>query len=515
MPETDQSPAASEKSDRRFVTFRTGERLYAVSAADISEVIRVPAAARVPQGPKALLGLANLRGSVVPLLSLRALLGQQEITSSPVARAVVLAGSLPVALAVDAVDALVTVQAEQIESRQAELAAEAGERLQGAFRSGAGQTVAKILDVPALLNIAFAERARAKPQVKENSAVLTDGGAGDQIGEERQKLMTFEVAGQEYGLALDIVHEIIAMPEAVTAVPLSEALVLGVVAFRNGLLPLLSLRALLGFPPAAPDGHQMIVVTAIKGVLAGLVADRMRSIVAAESGRIEPIPPVLAARTGGEARIKAIYRGEDGRRLISILHPDQLFREDVMKKLGSELDSAKGRSNEQQDANVATHADELQFLVFRLGDDEFALPIDAVDEVARVPDQITRVPKTPRFLEGVVNLRGEVLPVVDQRKRFDMAKAKQSEGRRLVVVRTERHRAGLIVDSVSEVLRQSSDRIKPAPNLTEETSRLIHGVINMEEMQRIVLVLDPSELLSRAERTLLDAFESRKESARL
>ena len=58
--------------------------------------------------------------------------------------------------------------------------------------------------------------------------------------------------------------------------------------------------------------------------------------------------------------------------------------------------------------------------MFRLDDNEFALPIDAVDEVARVPDQITRLPKTPKFLEGVVNLRGEVLPVVDQRRRFEM-----------------------------------------------------------------------------------------------
>ena len=59
-------------------------------------------------------------------------------------------------------------------------------------------------------------------------------------------------------------------------------------------------------------------------------------------------------------------------------------------------------------------------MVFRLGEDEFGLPIEAVDEVARVPDQITRLPKTPKFLEGVVNLRGDVLPVVDQRRRFDM-----------------------------------------------------------------------------------------------
>ena len=107
-------------------------------------------------------------------------------------------------------------------------------------------------------------------------------------------------------------------------------------------------------------------------------------------------------------------------------------------------------------------------MVFRLGDDEFGLPIEAVDEVARVPDQITRLPKAPKFLEGVVNLRGDVLPVVDQRRRFDMPALEEQGGRRLVVVRTERHRAGLIVDSVSEVLRCSASAIEPAPDLTDE-----------------------------------------------
>ena len=159
------------------------------------------------------------------------------------------------------------------------------------------------------------------------------------------------------------------------------------------------------------------------------------------------------------------------------------------------------------DSLKGSQEQELRFLVFRLGDDEFALPIDASrHEVARVPDQITRLPKTPKFLEGVVNLRGDVLPVVDQRRRFDMPVSEAKADRRLVVVRTERHRAGLIVDSVSEVLRCSSHALKPAPDLTGDAFALVSSVINLESAQRIVLLLDPSELLSRAERGLLDKF---------
>jgi purine-binding chemotaxis protein CheW len=148
----------------------------------------------------------------------------------------------------------------------------------------------------------------------------------------------------------------------------------------------------------------------------------------------------------------------------------------------------------------------LRFLVFRLNDDEFALPIDEVDEVARVPDQITRLPKTPKFLEGVVNLRGEVLPVIDQRRRFDMPPSAATAGKRLIIVRTERHRAGLIVDGVSEVLRCAPDKITPSPDLTGEALGLVRSVINLEASGRIVLLLDPSELLTRAELGLLDSF---------
>jgi purine-binding chemotaxis protein CheW len=82
-----------------------------------------------------------------------------------------------------------------------------------------------------------------------------------------------------------------------------------------------------------------------------------------------------------------------------------------------------------------------------------------------------------------------------------------AEGRRLLVVRSERHRAGLIVDSVSEVLRSSRDEIEPAPDLTGQATRLVNGVINLERAGRIILLLDPAELLSRAERGLLDAFQ--------
>ena len=489
------------KSDaRRFLTFRVEKRLYALPADEVSEVIRMPAVARVPQSPRSLLGVANLRGSVLPMASLRALLGRGEDGASSDRRAIVLDGAAPVALAVDGVDALVTLDEDQVERRQVELAAEDGEVLRGAFRTGGGQDVAKILDIKALLDADFTARARAPKAAPAPS--LT---SPERLSEAAANVMlvTFDVAGQEYGLGVDAVQEILPAPETLAAAPRAEALVLGVAAFRDTLLPLLSLRGLLGFPDALATGLEKVVVVAVSGVLVGLVADRARSIVSVDPAVIDPTPPVLAARAGGETQIRAIARLDGGRRLISILDTAILFQDKVMQRLAGEADKGKGLAVD----HGVTGAGESQYLVFRLGDEEFGLPIGAVDEVARAPDQITRVPKTPKFLEGVINLRGEVLPVVDQRRRFDLpAFTGDRQRQRLVVVRSDRHRAGLIVDSVSEVLRTRTDAIEPAPDLTGEAVRLVHGVVNFESAGRLVLLLDPAELLSRAERGLLDRF---------
>ncbi len=486
------------------------ERRYALPAEEVSEVIRTPAVARVPQGPKSLLGIANLRGSAIPVASLRGLLGRALAETHAGSPAIVLAGAAPVALAVDFVDALVSIASDKVETGRAASASQPGERLRGAFQGETDQGVVKILDIQGLLAEAFVPRVRAPRAPSSTTAGMLAKAHGDAA--ERQKLVTFDVAGQEYALGLAAVQEIIAAPSALAIAPHSEAVLLGVTAYRDTLLPVLSLRGLLGFAGArAWDGPGQVLVVEVGGVLVGLMADRMRAIVDVDPDLVDTPPAMLAARVGGESRIKAIYRGDDGRRLITILAPDQMFREDVMQRLEDDATVAKPGA----DAGAVAARDEIQILVFRLGEDEFGLPIAAIDEVARVPERMARVPKTPKFLEGVVNLRGEVLPIIDQRRRFDMPKLADGGRRRLVVVRTERHRAGLIVDSVSEVLRLSRDAVEPAPDLTGEAVRLVNGVVNLEAAGRMILLLDPGELLSRAERGLLDAFEAKSPASDL
>jgi purine-binding chemotaxis protein CheW len=144
-------------------------------------------------------------------------------------------------------------------------------------------------------------------------------------------------------------------------------------------------------------------------------------------------------------------------------------------------------------------AEEEQFVIFRLAREEYGVPIAAVQEIVRVPEEMTRLPKAPAFIEGVVNLRGAVLPVIDQRMRFDLDDIERNDRQRIMVFLIAGVRTGFIVDSVSEVLKIPGDAIGPAPALSEEQRRLISRVANLESKKRIILLIDADHLLDQHE----------------
>ena len=158
-----------------------------------------------------------------------------------------------------------------------------------------------MLDIQGLLDSAFVRRAKPPRQMQ------TPAKSALSENIDAEMLVTFDVADQEYALSLADVREIVPHPSSITTIPRAEALVVGMMAFRDQPLPLLSLRGLLGFASsAAASGREKVVVANVGGALVGLIADRVRAIVSAGLRLIDPIPSLLAARTGGEAKIKAI-----------------------------------------------------------------------------------------------------------------------------------------------------------------------------------------------------------------
>ncbi len=147
---------------------------------------------------------------------------------------------------------------------------------------------------------------------------------------------------------------------------------------------------------------------------------------------------------------------------------------------------------------VAGSISEMQLVTFNLGKEEFAVPILQIQEINRLVD-ITRVPKSPEFVEGVINLRGKVIPIIDLRKRFGLPQAELGKYARIVVVNMEGRMVGLIVDSVSEVLRLSEGAIEPPPPIVGGIdAEYIRGLGKIEG--RLLILLDLGKILTRKER---------------
>ncbi|RME98638.1 MAG: chemotaxis protein CheW [Chloroflexi bacterium] len=149
------------------------------------------------------------------------------------------------------------------------------------------------------------------------------------------------------------------------------------------------------------------------------------------------------------------------------------------------------------DATVAAVNDK-QLVVFSLAREFYGIEITLVESIIRM-EPVTVVPHAPHFVEGVINMRGEILPVIDLSKRFTLPPVKQSKETRIIVVEANHLRAGIVVDAVSEVLRVSEDIIEPpAPLITGIDTTFISGIAKVPD--RLVILLDLAKILSTEEK---------------
>lgn len=137
---------------------------------------------------------------------------------------------------------------------------------------------------------------------------------------------------------------------------------------------------------------------------------------------------------------------------------------------------------------------ERQLVVFDLASEAYGVDIGAVREIIRMQD-ITEIPRTPGFVEGVINLRGKVIPVVDLRKKFELpVPEEQTKDKRIVVVDIGGQDIGVIVDSVTEVLRIPTDSVAPpSPVITRANSAYLLGIVKLES--RLIILLDLMEMV--------------------
>jgi purine-binding chemotaxis protein CheW len=500
-PEQDALGAAAitdggQSDIRQFVTFIVGTEVFAVDMAPVQEIIRVPDVVKVPLAPRTLDGLANLRGKVLPIISLRRIFGFEERAYDDATRAVIIDQGQPLGFVVDRVVSVVGVDPQHVEDASALTTTVNTELVSGLLKNVGGYPMIMVLDFGKLIASEFASVAAGARSHAGNTLEATSSAQEEKINDELQ-LVSFEVAKQEYAIVIDDVQEIVQVPDSIVHVPHSEPHVLGLMTLRNRLLPLVSLRRMFGLPNRDADENSRIVVVSLGTGSVGVVMDSVNEVLRVARVDVDVVPGLLAKDLSD---IEQICRLDGGKRLVSILSVDNMFRNIAMKDTLTKV----ATMNDAQESGALQHGaagdDEEQVVVFRLGKEEFGVPIGSVQEIVRVAEELTRVPKAPPCVEGVINLRGAVLAVMDLRRRLGLEQVERSDQQRIMVFLIDGARTGFIVDSVVEVLKIHKSTIELAPRLSGEQVGLLARMANLEKQKRMVQLIDPSHLIESDQR---------------
>jgi purine-binding chemotaxis protein CheW len=145
-------------------------------------------------------------------------------------------------------------------------------------------------------------------------------------------------------------------------------------------------------------------------------------------------------------------------------------------------------------------ATDVQLVIFKLASEDYGLPISKVQEINRMVE-VTKLPQTPDFMEGIINLRGRIIPVMDLRKRFGFSPQEHQDDTRIMVVDVSGQTVGFIVDAVHEVAKIAEDCIEPPPPSFVMDVQFVQGVGKLED--RLVILLDIDRIITSQERGLL------------
>ena len=245
---------------------------------------------------------------------------------------------------------------------------------------------------------------------------------------------------------------------------------------------------------------QRIIVVDSGGFVLGLVVDHVHEVLNVPKNLIEP-PPLLTSSGGME--LSGVAKLEDGSRLIMVLGVTSLMKD---QKLRDVQDTSNRAAEQKKIAAIrktgadAQELSEVQLVTFMLGAEEFGVPISQIQEIDRL-GKITKVPNAAKFIEGVTNLRGEVIPVLDTRKRFELDTKPSDDRTRIIIVDLGGVKTGLVVDSVREVLNLAKKDIAPPPEAIGAgiDQQFISGIGKVDAGKRMIVLLDVEKILSRQE----------------
>ncbi|MBM7686256.1 chemotaxis protein CheW [Defluviitalea raffinosedens] len=479
-------------TERQLVTFLLGEDEFGTDIMDVKEIIRVPDITRVPNAPVYVEGACNLRGNILPIIDGRTWFNLERKNRDENSRVLVIdVDGKATGVIVDKVSEVMRVNIADIEAPPEIIRNVDLDYLNGVVKLENGNRLVMLLDVVKALSVNNAQKEEIKEQnesLQKNSAIL---GSSNNESIDEEQLVSFLLGKEEYAIGIMKVKEIIRTPQIVK-VPNCEEYIEGVVSIRNNLLPIINLRTCFGMEHLEVNDHTRILVVDMGSFTAGIMVDKVLEVLRVPSSIIQS-PPRFS--TQSEDQLKGVAKLDQGKRMILMLEPSKLISADVI----SGISGTDGIYKEDSDGKSIGKQliDEEQLVTFKIDSVEYGVKIANVQEINRMTE-VTKIPRAPYCIEGIVNLRGNVIPALNLRKLFNLPEKSITDATRIIIIDHNGKRTGIVVDSVSEVLRFEKTLIEAPPDTLSNgvDSDYVEGVGKLNDGKRMILILDISKILT-------------------
>lgn len=479
-------------TERQLVTFLLGEVEFGADIMDVKEIIRVPDITKVPNAPSFVEGACNLRGNVLPIIDGRSRFNFNKKETDENSRVLVIdVEGKATGVIVDKVSEVMRVNTLDIEEPPQIIKNIDSDYLNGVVKLDNGNRLVMLLDVVSALRTNSTDKSHIseKDESASKHNLMLNGPNIESVEEEQ--LVSFLLDKEEYAIGIMKVKEIIRVSQIVK-VPNCEDYIDGVVSIRNYLLPIINLRTYFGMDYLDVNDQTRILVVDMGTFNAGIMVDKISEVLRVPSHIIQ-LPPKCS--TQNEELLNGVAKLDNGKRMILILDPTKLISTEEIKTF---IDTRETQELERdKDKSIGQVIDEEKLVTFKIDMEEYGVKIANVQEINRMTE-ITKIPRSPNYIKGIVNLRGNVIPALDLRRLFKLKEKELTDATRIIIVDLNGKRMGIVVDSVSEVLKFEKRLIEATPDVLNSgvDSDFVEGIGKLDDGKRMILILDISKVLS-------------------
>lgn len=439
-------PIKTVQRDEIFGSFFLGDSEFALSVQCIQEVVNPPPLyTPVPLGPNYLLGMFNLRGLIIPVIDLRSVLKLGNSATSPDLKKVAIVEYLGVyvGLIFDRTGEIFKSRNDERSDFEYRSTETRSQVVNGAFKLENGKRIVQILDPQALLQL---EKIPLQSATKNSTSRETNLKRNRGL---RRQCISFLIGPSRCALGIESIQEILKVEKIHESV-LSNNECVGSIDLRGNVVPVIDFAALLGYRTAdrsadASSGDRRVIVIRLNQELFGLLIDSIDSIITYFNEDIIGFPIMSKSRQKMFLGCISKNNSED----VILLDHSEIFSEAEIQEI-THGHSKIYKSNSGRSTETEQKSTRKTYITFHL-DNLFAVEIEEVREIIECPDELLHPPGLPKHFKGVLNLRSDLVAIVDARTLYDMEKSSGGNGK-VLIFEKDGSKYGLVVDSVDAIL---------------------------------------------------------------